>query len=66
VSLFGKFPVFVICLFEVSNIYEEFEEAPSFLPPNTKISVFEIGHDPNQYLISFSKLGEYTLISSQN
>jgi hypothetical protein len=39
-------------------MYEELEEAPSFLPPKTKISVFEMGQEPNQYLISFSKLGE--------
>lgn len=49
----------------MSNTYAEFEEAPSFLPPNISISEFDIAHAPNQYLISFSKLYEYTLISSQ-
>jgi hypothetical protein len=56
--LFGRFPVLIIYLDTVSKIYDEFADDPSFLPPKTRISVEEIGHEPNQYLISFSKLGE--------
>jgi hypothetical protein len=47
-------------------MYEEMLEAPSFFPPKIKISFWEIGHAPNQYLISASRLLLQTLMSSQN
>jgi hypothetical protein len=52
----GRFPVLVTDLLTVSNRYEELDEAPSFFPPNMIISVADTGHEPNQYLMSFSKL----------
>ena len=39
-------------------MYDELDDAPSFFPPNTRISFADMGHDPNQYFMSFSKLGE--------
>jgi len=58
-------PVFEIWFSCVSKMYDDDEELPSFLPPKIRISELETGHAPNQYLISFSKLCDQTLISSQ-
>ena len=64
-SLYGKLPVLTIVFDFVSKMNAAFDGYPSFLPPKIMISVAEMGHAPNQYFVSFSKLFEYTLISSQ-